>query len=176
MKKNIASELAVGIVLLVAILVGGIFLMQQKKWELEDQYSLQTIQMANKDITSTKIGSYLADRKNQQQGEISMSCKPHYYEGEAQVHGWLASGSYLDSQLNVQIKNEDIEKLPTTRADSLNAHFAAILIDPTDQVRNDLKNASQGNPAMITVHGFARICQDSPEVSLSQASIAFKKG
>ena len=62
-----------------------------------------------------------------------------------------------------------------SRADSPNAHFTATLVDPTAQIRNSLQKATMEKPALITVHGYAQACQQSPLVSIQIATIAFKK-
>lgn len=167
MIKKISSEFAIGFILATTIIIGTIFWLNGKR--VVEVYSSGVGNVAY-DQKNIKVNVSVVEPKQKPQIE----CKPRYYEGEAEVSVWLISET--DEKVEVEIKNEDIEKLPTTKVDSLNANFIATLIDPTDEVRQDLKNSSEDDPTTLVVHGYAQICQDSPAVSIQQASIAFKKG
>ena len=171
MNKNISSEFAFGLILLIAIIIGGIFLMTDRLGSREYQYVSET-NITEKPTSFNKQINVSFTKK--EIGKPVVECKPRYFEGEAEVRAWLISEN--DKNLNVKIKNEDIEKLPTTKTDSLNANFIATLIDPTDEVRRDLQDSSEDRPVNLIIHGYAQICQDVPAVSIKQATIAFKKG
>ncbi len=149
MNKKIASEFAIGIILLVAIIVSGIFWLQRMKPAGVSQ-ALLTKQAGN-------------------------ACKPHYYEGEARIQGWISpEDKNSGNEVIVQVREEDMKNLPITDPDSI-ANFTVKLVDPTDAVRNSLRLATKEKPASVVVRGFAEICQQPPLVSLQQAKIAFKK-
>lgn len=169
MENKISTQFAFGIILLLAILVGGIFVIQDKRISLEEQY----YQQSRKKEVQIKVSTVNSEKKNE---SAKISCKERYYEGEADVRVWLISSDNDGQKLKVRIKNEDIEKLPTTKADSQSANFVATLIDPTSEIKENLENSSQENPVSLTVHGYAQVCQDSPLVSIEQATVAFKKG
>jgi hypothetical protein len=142
MNKKIASELAIGIILIVAIVIGGIFWLQGKE---------------------QKVSS-----------PSNNACKSHYYEGESGVNAWAVS-SDQDSGggIIVRIAKEDAQKLPIKNADG---NLTLRLIDPTDAVQSSLNSATEKKPAAITLKGYAEICEKKPpEVSLEQATVAFKK-
>lgn len=157
MDKKIAGEFAVGVILLIAIIISGIFWFQS--------------------ASRSKVSQALATKQDQaavsdQSGD---SCKPHYYGGEAKLQGWIAQDDKnSDSEVIVQIKDGDAKNLPVTNPETL-ANFTVKLIDPTDEVKDDLKLATKEKPATVVVRGYAEICQQPPLVSIQDAKIAFKK-
>jgi hypothetical protein len=161
MNKKIASELAIGIILLIAIVLGGIFWMHDLKQAMSNS---QLAESAKKQLAAKEDGN---------------ACQSHYYEGESKIRGWVAPADKNDGKGNgiiVQIKDEDVKNLPIKDTGTL-ANFTVRLIDPTVQVKNSLSQATEEKPATITIKGYAEICQQQPpQVSLEQATIAFKKG
>ena len=165
MNKKIASELAIGIILLIAIIVGGIFWVSKQKQSMIKDQPPQAVQYLKKKPIV----------KNTDQ--IIDSCKSHYYEGESKVHGWIASTDQNDEKsIIVRIKNEDVKDLPIKNTEN-SENFTVKLIDPTEQVKNSLSLATEEKPTELTLKGYAEICQQAPpQVSLQQATVAFKKG
>lgn len=164
--KKIPSELAVGIVLLIALAVGVVFWFDSREifpssYVYQQNTGIQD-KIETRDIATTEAS---ADTK----------CSPRYFEGEATIGAWLAEEGDSDGDLKIEIKKEDIQKIPNRKSDAARSHFTLTLIDPTDEVREKIEEASEEKPAPITVRGYADVCSDNPQLSLELAGIAFKK-
>lgn len=153
MNRKISSQLAIGVILVIAIIVGGIFYFHNGK-------------LAKKDIELTTR----AEKKN----ELKNSCQSHYYSGESLVRGWIVPDKQGGKGIVVQIASEDVQNLPVKKQADHN-NFTVRLIDPTDSVKKDLLKASSQNPVSLTIKGYAEICDVvPPQISLDDAMIAFK--
>lgn len=163
MNKKIASELAIGIILMAAIVIGGIFWMSEKKRAMDDSKLSQSSILLKKQPAPK--GTKLTEAP----------CESHYYEGESEVRGWIVSSDKNDGEnIIVQIKDEDIKNLPVKNVDVLK-NFTVRLVDPTPQIKKNLIIATEEKPAKITIKGYAETCQHPPLVSLQKATVAFKK-
>ena len=163
MNKKIASELAIGIILLAAIAIGGIFWMSERKQAINDSKLSQSSILLKKQPLS---------KENKQ---TETPCESHYYEGESEVRGWIVSSDKNNGEnIIVQIKDEDIKNLPVKNVDALE-NFTVRLVDPTPQIKKNLIVATEEKPTKITIKGYAEICQKPPLVSLQKATVAFKK-
>jgi hypothetical protein len=169
LNKKIANESAIGIILLVTIIAGGIIWMFESKQLAENQQLLQVtpiISIHKNPIKKAVLTS---------QSDTSL-CTPHYYEGESKVQVWLVSADQENgNSLIIQLKNGEEKKLPSGDVVK-NPNFTVKLIDPTAGVRKGLLTSSKEKPVSITIHGYAEICQQPPLVSLQEATVAFKKG
>lgn len=168
MNKKITSELAIGIILLTAIIVGSIFWTYKSKQLFENQKTSQVVPIMSK-------------QKNQIKKEVPVNqpetnlCVPHYYEGESKVQVWLVSTDQEDkNNLIIQLKNGEEKKLPSGDIVK-NGNFTVKLIDPTAGVRKGLLASSKEKPVSIIIRGYAEICQQLPLASLQEAAVAFKK-
>lgn len=167
--KKISSEFAIGIILLLAIIVGGIVWMFENKQSDEIQQISQVAPITSKQKIPIKKTDLVS------QSAIS-SCTPHYYAGESKVQVWLVSDGQKDKDsMVIQLKNGEEKKLPSEDGTVNNANFIVKLIDPTAGVRKGLLASSKEKPVSITIHGYAEVCQQPPLVSLQEATIAFKK-
>lgn len=175
MKKKIASEFAIGVILLVAIAIGTISWLQSAK-QLDDEQnisqSLNLSKVKKYSITNSSQKDSADDKTVEKQDDSA--CKAHYYEGETVVHAWLSSEEESDGSVIVQIKPEDAKKLPMSDVKT-GENLTIKLIDPTDEIRKDLNSATSEKPAEITIKGYADVCQQPPLASIEQATIAFKK-
>lgn len=160
MNKKIVSELAIAIILLVSIIIGGIFWLSNQR-ETANDYQSAAIFKKQPVIAETD--------------KAKDSCQSHYYEGESRVRVWKVSPNQNDESIVVYVKNEDVENLPIKNVEK-SENFTVRLIDPTPEVKNSLSLATEKNPATITIKGYAEICQqEPPQVSLEQAAAAFDK-
>ena len=73
MNKKIASELAIGIILMVAIVIGGIFWMSERKQAI-DEFNLSQSPILLKKQPLSKESKL-----------TEAPCESHYYEGESEV-------------------------------------------------------------------------------------------
>ena len=166
--KNISSELAIGVILLVAIIVGGIVWMAENKQPIENQQVSQLAPIISKQESPIKKETPVIQ-------PVADVCTPHYYAGESKVQVWLVSaGQENDNSMIIQLKNGEEKKLPSGDIVK-NDNFTVKLVDPTAGVRKGLLTSSKENPVSITIHGYAEVCQQPPLVSLQEAKIAFKK-
>lgn len=166
--KKIESEFAIGIILLVAIMVGGTFWIYESRQLVENQKISQTVMPLSKQKSQIKK----ADSVIQEDADL---CTPHYYEGESRVQVWLISNDQNDkNSITVQLKNGEDKKLPGNNVVK-NANSTVRLVDPTAGVRKGLLTSSKEKPVSITIRGYAEICEQPPLVSLREATVAFKK-
>jgi len=49
------------------------------------------------------------------------------------------------------------------------------LIDPTDEIKSQIKASSEKSPTTVKIKGYAEVCEQPPLVSLEPATVAFKK-
>jgi len=167
--NKIASEFAIGIILLLAIIVGGIFWMNENKQLAEIQPIASIVPIMSKQK------SQVAQTAPVSQPTADV-CTPHYYDGESRVQTWIVSDSQENEKgLIIQLKSGEEKKLPGGGEAVKNANFTVKLIDPTAGVRKGLLTSSKENPVSITIRGYAEVCQQLPLVSLQDATIAFKK-
>jgi hypothetical protein len=150
MHKKISSRLALEIILLLAIMVGG--------------YTLIKYQQLNYLSMPTSITI------NSKPNVSNDSCKVHAYEGEAKIRGWYLNDG---NEWLLVVSDEDMEKLPNydgTEEYKLKNQKIK-LIDATSQIENKLRLTSEKKPQSITITGYAMRCDGVP-----LASIDYKKG
>ena len=172
MNKNISSEVAIGIILVISILTGGIFWIQEERLSIENKFALSD---AFSSETSLSADSSSPIIKEEERIAEEITCKPRYYEGETEIQGWLVSPLNDGEELNIQIKTEDVEKLPVLESGIESMNFIVTLVDPTEEIARELQKATQENPVSMTLRGYNQNCQSFPQISLKAASIAFKK-
>lgn len=158
MSKKVASELAVGIVILISLAVAGTF------WVEFSDLSF----LSGAGIDKQNLSKQIAQKESAQR------CKPRFFEGEELVHGWAVK-SGESNEVVVEIQKEDIEKLPNRKFDFQIPHFTAVIVDPTQELRKSLGNSSEEKPADIIVRGYAQACEPLPLISIQQATLAFAK-
>jgi hypothetical protein len=161
MNKKIASEFAIGIIVLLTIIIGGIFWLSKENQSGENQWLPQP---------ATSVKQKPISKESQES-----TCIPHYYEGKTVISGWISSSDQNDGKnLIVELKSGEEKKLPAKISENA-ANFTVKLIDPTAAVKNKLKLATKEKPATFTIQGYAEVCSQPPLISLQEASIAFKK-
>ena len=169
--KRIASEFAIGVVLLAAIVVAGAVLVKNARdvAELEKQAQVQTIQ-------NQKLAE-IANKNSEKTSKPAENdaCKPHYYEGNLEVQGQFVSQEA--DGIVIAIRKTDASELPVSNYQPSEEEqtFKVKLVDPTDKVSVSLKTSSAKKPATLTVQGYAEVCQPLPLISLQPATVAFKK-
>jgi hypothetical protein len=158
MHKKISSRLAVEIVLLLSILVGGYTLIFSGVFE--EQTYTNNVALTGKNIKAPAAASDL--------------CTAHVYEGAAEVRGWyIGSG---DEWL-LAISDEDLKKLPNydgTEEFKLK-NKQVKLVDAAPAVEKKLKSTSEKKPQAITITGYASRCQSVPLVSLKYKDGIFEQ-
>ncbi len=174
MNKKLASEFAIGVILLVAFVIGGIFWLKDvREGKVAD--SLKDVTMTN---DQKQLSTALEKKDSVEKVVIGENnCKPRYYNEEEgqQLSAWFVSED--ESGIVVAIKKDDIEKLPvaTDQVTQTEGNFQVKLVDSTDVIKARVKASVEKSPVTITIRGYAEICQQPPLVSLQSATIAFKK-
>ncbi len=172
-KKNkdngIASEFAIMIILLVAIIIGGIIWIRNARKIAE-----LTIEEQKNDTVVIPVKRAPAQVVDTENVAADNSCQPHYYDGDVQIEGQFVSQD--KDGIVIAIKKSDVSKLPVVnyQPNEAETSFNVKLIDPTDKVNENIKASSAKKPITITVHGYAEICQPLPVISLQPATVAFK--
>ena len=165
MRKRIASEFALGVVLLLAIIVGGIFWLKSNS------------QIRGSQQDANQVASVIPQKKTIQPVKTTeeTKCSPHYYEGDEKITAWVdSSNDDSKDELVIRIKDEDIKKLPFDEK-NLPKNLSVKLIDATKSLKKEIIESTQDKPVSINIKGFADICQQPPLVSMQQATVAFKK-
>lgn len=156
MHREISSRLALEIILLLAILVGGYTIIKRK--------SLNEIYIAP---AVNKSSNILNTASNEQ-------CKTHIYEGGAAIHGWYVNSG---NDLLIVVADEDIKSLPNY--DGTQEYIAKNkqikLVDLTPALEKKLKQTSENKPQLITITGYAIRCNDIPLASISYKDGVFNK-
>ncbi|MFA6973119.1 MAG: hypothetical protein WC238_00070 [Parcubacteria group bacterium] len=150
MNKTIKTELALAVIVIFATAL-GIFSLAGDK-QIDNAQDEPTTVVAEKAMSK-------------------QACE-HYYEGEAQVAGWLVSAD--DGDLVVQLARADLEKMPKTAQTVDNSQVK--LVDASPEIKKSLEKSSSEKPVSITIKGYATVCNSAmPLISLEPATIAFKK-
>lgn len=163
MNKKIASELAIGVVLLVAFVIAGISWFSSMRVGNEVGENLSQVQQPIRKQTRVM-----------QEEKKTEECKPRYYEGNDKVNAWYISED--GDSVVMAISKESAVKLPGEMSKNIaeQEEITIKLIDATDEVKKSAKASTKKNPTEITVQGYAEVCQQPPLVSLEKATIAFK--
>lgn len=172
--KKIASEFAVGIILLVAIVISGSFWVQNRKQEELNKIENSAPLQASKSIAQNQV------RDDSKQPVKSETCTGHLFEGEAQLRGSYVLETIPGSEKKewmFKIIAEDVANLPT-HADIQSSVATGNLLyitDATPEMTAKLKKATQEKPEMITIKGVYLDCEGISTVSIAPARIALAK-
>lgn len=152
MHKKISGRLAIEIIFLLAVLVGGVTIIKT---------NLLTFDSYNFSAAPVKKSTQTED------------CKIHAYKGEAEISGWyieLKEGEWLFA-----VSDKDIEKLPkydgTEEYKTRNKQIK--LVDVPSAVEKNLLKTSEKKPQTLTITGYATRCDGIP---LAFASLEYKDG
>lgn len=178
MNKKIASELAIGVILLVAVITGGIFLAQDVRQGLLGGAA----EVENKQVVAP-IKPVAQPEKKQQapvNGPEDGKCLAKLYEGEASLRGTYELTTIPGSTKKdwmFKIVKEDIEKLPDPAKEEKNGIISSLLFieDLTPALAAKLKKATEEKPETITIKGFYLDCEGVSVVSIEPARLALAK-
>lgn len=157
MHKKISGRLAIEVILLLSILVGG--------------YALIGSGMLDSNNGAKSSVSAKADKVAD---NVDNSCKAHAYEGEAKIRGWYVNDG---NDWLLVVSDEDMQKLPnydgTEEYKLKNKKIK--LIDATSQIEKKLKLTSEKKPQVITITGYVMRCGGVPLASIEYKEGIFKK-
>ena len=167
LNKKIGHELAIGIILILAIFVGAIAVICSKK-------EIRRLSELEKNFEMHAPVS-VAAKKTEKPARQEDKCKSRYYEGETDIYGWADPNLQDGDGIIINIIPEDVESLPIKNISDLK-NFTVRLIDPGAVLKKKLDASTKDNLVKFTVRGYAEICEkEPPQVSVEQATIAFKK-
>lgn len=153
MHRKISSRLALEIILLLAVLVGGFAIIKTS-----------LIKMENYNYASP-VSSKKAKKSEQ--------CRAHAYQGEVKISGWYMKAE--NDEWVFAVLDDDIAKLPrydgTEEYKTKNKHIK--LVDVTPAMEKNLEKTSEKKPQTITITGYATRCEGTP---LAFASLKYKDG
>lgn len=173
--KKIASEFAVGIILLVAIVVSGSFWVQNKKQLESNKIENSAPPQASKSIAQNQVKD---DGKQPVKSDI---CTGHLFEGEAQLRGSYVLETIPGSEKKewmFKVIAEDVANLPThadIESGVVSSDNLLYISDATPEMTAKLKKATQEKPEMITIKGVYLDCAGISTVSIAPARIALTK-
>jgi len=178
MNKKIASEIAIGITLLLATIVGAIFLFQNNGQESLDNVK----KIENKSVVKPVeiIAGNDNQLKNLDDESSNAVCVGRLYEGEASLKGTYVLDTIPGStkkEWMFKVAKEDIDKLPTDPKNENNIIGGELLFiaDASADMTAKLKKSTQENPETITIKGFYFDCEGVPVVSIQPARLALAK-
>ncbi|NTW27039.1 MAG: hypothetical protein HGA36_01820 [Candidatus Moranbacteria bacterium] len=171
--KKIASEFAIGIIILITIAVIVIFWMQNEQQKsFVDPINVS----ASKPID-------VASTTNNQDVDIKIEdevCVGHLYEGEEMLTGTYALEKIPGTEKKdwmFKVSSQDVNKLPAA-AVAGNGKVASDLLyiaDADPVLIEKLKKSTQTKPGVITVKGFYLDCEGVSIVSIAPAKVALMK-
>lgn len=167
--KKIPSQFAIGFIVIISILIGGIFVALEQRQQVQSEYFQKNSKNKSivRNIEISKVNNKIDLNKQQK-------CAHKYFEGEARIMVWIVDKPE-EGKIKVHVKRDDIELLPTTKIDSQNENFIATLVDSTPELIKELEISSEKNPVTLDVRGYALACENYPQISIQQASKVFKK-
>jgi hypothetical protein len=164
MDKRVSIGFAVSIIIIIGGFLAGVIYVGSKMSDIEAE---------NKKIATQKNS---VAPVNSDELKV-VECKAHYYNGEAQINAWKISDDAQGGVI-VQILNEDVKNLPVNadKAMTVESNPRVDLVDPSEDVKASLANATSEKPTVITVRGYAETCESLiPSVSMNLATVALKK-
>lgn len=188
--KKIASEIAIGITLLLAIIIGGIFWVQDRKQEALDvivglgdnqpvrrgieKPSVQQLEVTANDGQKESQPVVSADKTN------ADACTAHLYEGEVSIKGSYVLETIPGStkkEWMFKVTKDDLGKFPAEAkaANDQPNNDLLFIADATPDMTAKLKKATQDKPETITIKGFYLDCEGVPVVSIEPARLALAK-
>jgi len=157
MHRKISGRLAIEVILLLSILVGGYALIGSGMLDSNSGV---------KNSAPTKAGKVADTADN--------SCKTHAYEGEAKIRGWYVNDG---NDWLLVVSDEDMGKLPnydgTEEYRLKNKKIK--LVDVTSQIEKKLKLTSEKKPQTVTITGYVIRCGGVPLASIEYKEGIFKK-
>lgn len=189
--KKLASEFAIGIILLIVIIIGGIFWVQNKKQEMFDDAEKgifeQSIKAVEKEesavqpIEDVKVDDSQVENSQQDLTAVfeKSPCAGHLYEGETILRGRYVLDTTYNNEKEwlFRVAKEDMNKLPIQIkfGDGRDVNELLKIADATPEIVLKLKEATDENPETITIKGYYLYCEGSPIVSIEPARLALAK-
>ncbi len=168
--KNISSEFAIGMVVIIAILVAIIFWLLSRKQIVNNERIMRNLESVQRASLREKISEKTV--KADENKEAPSECKPRYFEGKSDVRAWIGN---TEEDTIINIKNEDAKNLPLVMTNLGENDLEVKIVDLTDQIKAELKKATKQEPAKIAVRGYAETCEKMPLVSIGDIKVIFKK-
>lgn len=180
--KKIASEFAIGIILLIAVVIGGIFWIQNKNTQVLDDAGMMVTQQPIKKIQDLKKNNNQVEGEQSSltEEEVKASCRGRLFEGEAELRGSYVLETIPGTTKRewlLKIAEEDIDKLPVQAKTESNEVVRNLLFlsDATPEMIAKLKKATEDKPETVTIKGFYLDCEGVPVVSIEPAKLALAK-
>jgi hypothetical protein len=176
MNKKIASEIAIGVILSVAIVVGVIFWAQTVKQEtIDNSEKIETPQLVEKagnDDEKTED-----EQQNLTDESAEIACIARLFEGEASIRGSYVLDTIPGSTKKewlFKVANEDIDKLPDPAiVESRKVSDTYLFIDDvTPELTAKLKKSTETE---LTIKGFYFDCEGVSVVSIEPARLALAR-
>ena len=183
MDKKVSAGLSLGIILSIAIFIGGfLWFSSYKESKLEKKTGPESENRIIDESISEKKNVFenaKAEDWKLISGDPLDNCSSPTYEGKAVIHGWYEwDYIYVEKGWVLKISSDDQNKLPVYYYDeNKQSHYSdgAILADADSELLKQLKSASKAKPVELTVEGFSTYCEGLPSVSLKPGSETFKK-
>lgn len=182
MDKKVSAGLSLGIILSIAIFIGGfLWFSSYKESKLEKKAGPKGENRIEENISEEKNALENAKVEDWKliSGDPLDNCSSPTYEGKVVIHSWYEwDYIYVEKGWVLKISEDDQNKLPVYYYDENNQpHYSdgAILADADPKLLKQLKSASKTKPVELTVEGFSTYCEGLPSVSLKPGSETFKK-
>lgn len=177
MNKKIASEFAIGIIVLLAIVVGGIFFVENRK-QLASDNDVPRIE-APKNQETANVQTNQSENVDLTERFKKDPCKGHMYDGKVALRGrYVLDSTYGDKkEWLFKVVKDDLIGLPVqiTNTDGRNVNEFLKIADADPALVAKLKKATDAKPETITIKGYYLNCEGGPVVSIAPAKLALAK-
>lgn len=179
LNKRIASEFAIGIILLVAISVAGVFLLQDSRRDVSDYIESVNLKQPVKNISNNNE-SVVIKEAQQVIGENNdeLACANHTYSGEQKLRGAYVLSTLPNSEKKewlFKVVVEDLAKLPALATREENFSGSIFVVDVTPDMTAKLKKATEEKPETLTIKRIYLDCSGVPIASLESSKDAIAK-
>ncbi|MEI7890756.1 MAG: hypothetical protein WCI36_02195 [bacterium] len=177
MNKKIASEFAIGIIVLLAIVIGGIFLVENRKQMAITNNTPSVEDSKNQDVANGSVDQGNVDELTQNFQKDP--CKGHMYDGEVALRGRYVLDSVVGEKKEwlFKVAKDDLIGLPVQITDDKGKNVNELLkiADADPALIAKLKKATDEKPETLIIKGYYLHCEGGPVVSIAPAKLALAK-
>jgi len=170
LNKKIASELAIGIIVILSIAVGSIFIFQKdRQLSFDNVNNIVNIQKKKQPVKNNSVDQASKKSEDVVNGVVENVCAPHMYQGEAAIKGSYVLSAIPGSTKKewlFKVADEDVNKLPPQAVEGGKFNGLLFIADAAPATVEKLKKATTIKPGTITIKRFYLDCSGVPVASV----------
>jgi len=179
LNKKIASEFAVGIIVVLAVIIGSIFVFQnEKRSSMERQENYRNIKNKKQSMKTSAAPESSEGKTETAKNANNNACAPRLFEGDVEIRGSYVLGVIPGSTKKewlFKIVAGDMSKLPPQTLEKGTFDGLLFITDATPEIVEKLKKATEAKPFAITIKRFYLDCGGVPVVSTELTGDKFLK-